>query len=278
MGAIVRHLERTDSGRRDLSIGDQGSGSHCQPRLNLAALDYAKEAGDWEQAEACVRRALADEKLQKVPKFWRDAADIARRLHKFNDWIEFLDRAYELEFAALPKTVNLEAFRKDYDSLFGQLDQRTEQLAEAKPSEKMSFARMVQRAAARWRDIDVDDTAACHRTATILTKLGLATAAWNYWTTPLAEAPDRSTVWQTFAAAMHSQQRLVVADRAWSTAFVCEPTNPEILLQHAQFLRSTRQEHRARELLTKITTSTWQPRFENVKQQAQALLAGGSSP
>ncbi|MBC7821210.1 MAG: hypothetical protein IAG10_30350, partial [Planctomycetaceae bacterium] len=260
----------------ELAIKDQDL--VAQPRLNLAALTYAKEASNWEQAEACVQRALADEKLQKVSQLWRDAAAIKHQLRKFHEWIECLDRAYELKFAALPKTVNLEAFRKDYDSLFGQLDQRTEQLADAKPSDMLSFARIVQRAAARWRDIDVDDTAACHRTATILTKLGLATAAWNYWTTPLAETPDRSTVWQTFATAMHSQQRLVVADRAWSTAFACEPTNPEILLQHAQFLRSTRQEHKSRELLTKITTSTWQPRFENTKQQAQTLLSGSGSP
>ncbi len=259
----------------ELAIKDQDL--VAQPRLNLAALTYAKEAGNWEQADVCVQRALAEEKLQKVSQLWRDAAAIKHQLRKFHEWIECLDRAYEMEFAALPKTVNLEAFRKDYDSLFGQLDQRTEQLADAKASDKLSFARTVQRAAARWRDIDVDDTFACHRTAAILTKLGFATAAWNYWTTPLAETPDRSAVWTTFASAMQSQQRFVVADRAWSTAFACEPTNPEILLQHAQFLNSTRQEHKARELLTKITTSTWQPRFETTKQQAQTLLNGGGS-
>ncbi len=250
----------------------------AQPRLNLAALTYAQEAGHWELAEACVQRALADEKLQKVSQLWRDAAAIKQQLLEFSEWIECLDRAYELEFAALPKTLDLNAFRIDYGNLFNQFDQRTEQLVGAKPSEKVAFAHVVQRAAARWRDIDVDDTVACHRTAFILAKLGLPTAAWNYWTTPLAETPDRSAVWTTFASAMHSQQRFVVADRAWSTAFACEPTNPEILLQHAQFLRSTRQEQKARELLTKITTSTWQPRFENTKQQAQSLLSGGGPP
>ena len=259
-----------------LAIKDQDLGA--SPRLNLAALQYALEAGHWEQAEACIRRVLADEKLQKVSKFWRDAAHIAEQLHKFHDWIEFLDRAYELEFAALPKTLDLNAFRIDYGNLFNQFDQRTAQLAGAKPSEKVAFSHIVQRAAARWRDIDVDDTVACHRTAFILAKLGLPTAAWNYWTTPLAETPDRSTVWQTFAIAMHAQQRVAVADQAWTTAFACEPTNPEILLQHAQFLRSTRQEHKARELLTKIVNNTWQPRFDSTKQQAQALLTGGGSP
>ena len=249
----------------------------AQPRLNLAALTYAQEANNWELAEACVQRALVDEKLQKVSQLWRDAAHIAEQRRKFDDWIEFLDRAYELEFAALPKTLDLNAFRVEYGNLFNQFDQRTAQLATAKQSEKVAFAHIVQRATARWRDIDVDDTVACHRTAFILAKLGLPTAAWNYWTTPLAETPDRSAVWQSFAIAMHAQQRIAVADQAWTTAFACEPTNPELLLQHAQFLRSSRHEHKARELLTKIINNTWQPRFDSTKQQAQQLLATGGS-
>jgi len=279
-----RHLALIEAARRCVALSESALAAEifqlaikdqdlaAKPLLNLLALEYAKEATDWELAEACVQRALADAKLQQVSTLWRDAAGIAQHRNKFHDWIEFLDRAYELEFAALPKTVNLETFRQDYDKLFGQLEQRMEQLINAPQAEKLSFARMVQRAATRWRDIDVDDTTACHRTARILTKLGFATAAWNYWTTPLAETPDQSTVWQAFAVAMNAEQRFSVTDRAWSTAFACEPTNPEILLQHAQFLRSTRQEKRATELLTRIITNTWQARFDSIKTQAQTLL------
>ena len=259
-----------------LAIQDQNLAA--QTRLNLAALAYLREAANWDQAEASVRRALADEQLQKDSSLWRVAAEIAHHRKKFPDWIESLDKASELEFAALPKTLNLETFRQDYDRLFGQFDQRADQLTDGKRSEKLAFARVVQRAASRWRDIDPNDTTACHRTAAILTKLGLTTAAWNYWTTPLAETPDQSTVWQTFASAMQSQQRPIIVDHAWSTAFACEPTNPEILVQHALFLRSTRQEGRARELFDKVINSEWQPRFESTKQQARTLLNGGAAP
>jgi ferric-dicitrate binding protein FerR (iron transport regulator) len=253
-----------------LAVQDQDLASN-QP-LNLAALAYAKEAGDWELAEACVGRALADANLQQIPQLWRDAANAEHHLRKFKEWIESLDRAYEIEFVALPKRVNLEAFRRDYDSLFTQLEERAEQLADDNLLARLSFARVVQRAATRWRDIDVNDTAACHRTAKILTKLGFATAAWNYWTTPLAETPDQPGVWLSFASAMQSQQRSADADRAWTIAFDCEPTNPDILLMHSQFLQSTGQEEKARELLAKIINGTWQPRFENTKQQARMLL------
>lgn len=247
-------------------------------KLNLAMLEYAKEASDWNLAEACLKHALNDPVLQKQSSLWRDAARIAHQLQKFTEWIENLEKAYELEFAALPKTVNLEAFRQDYESLFGQLEQRTDQLVDANRVDKESFARIVQRAATRWREIDSDDTKACHRAARMLTKLGQATAAWNYWTTPLAGTPDLSTSWMDFANAMETEHRFVAADKAWTTAFVCEPTNPEILFHHAKFLHSTKQEVRAHALLTTIVTGQWQPRFEGTKTQAQSMLSGHAAP
>ncbi|MBS0205862.1 MAG: FecR domain-containing protein [Planctomycetes bacterium] len=253
-------------------------GSKTEAVLNLAILEYAKAAGNWELAQRCIQQVLANAKLNPEPKYWRDAANIAHNLRKFSAWIEHLEHASQLEFAALPKTVNLDEFRNSYRLLFDQLSQRADQLVDATQEERWVFARMVQRAAGRWRDIDVDDTDVCHRTAKILNRLGFADAAWNYWTSPLAEAPDQSTVWTTFATAMNDEHRFQVADRAWSTAFECESTNPELLLKHAQFLRTIGQQHRAHEMLTRITTSTWQPRFENIKTQAQAMLTAGPLP
>lgn len=259
-----------------LAIEDQDLAT--RPELNIFALRYAKEANDWKLAEECVQRALADLELAKVSKLWRDAAEIARRREKFVEWIEFLDKAYQIEFADLPKAVNLDAFRQDYGKLFDQFELRTAQLMDAGTSEKLAFAIILQKAAARWREIDVNDADVCFRTARMLSKLGLPTAAWNYWTTPLAETPDQSAAWQAFASAMVGEERFLAADRAWSTAFECESTNPELLIQHAQFLRTIKQESRARELLHKIVNETWQPRFDATKQRAQELLREQKTP
>lgn len=259
-----------------LAIEDQDLAT--KPELNIFALQYAKEANDWKLAEECVQRALADRDLAKGSKLWRGAAEIARQREKFVEWIEFLDKAYQIEFADLPKTVNLEAFRQDYGKLFEQFELRTAQLMDAGSQEKLAFAMILQKAATRWREIDVNDTDVCFRTARMLSKLGLPTAAWNYWTTPLAETPDQSSAWQVFASAMVSEERFMAADRAWSTAFECEPTNPELLIQHAQFLRTIKHESRARELLQKVVNETWQPRFETTKQRAQELLSEQKTP
>lgn len=242
--------------------------------LNLVVLEYAKLAKDWQLAEACLTRALDDPANQRDARLWRDAARVAHEQQKLSTWIENLEKAYEIEFADLPKTVNLESFRQDYQSLFQQLEERTDQLVDGTAADRLSLAMIVQRAANRWREIDPDDTNVCQRAARMLTRLGQTSAAWNYWTTPLAEAPDQSTAWMAFAAAMQSENRFVMADKAWLTAASCEPTNPEILVQHAQFLRTTRQEARAQALLKAIIAGTWQPRFAPTKAKAQELLTG----
>jgi ferric-dicitrate binding protein FerR (iron transport regulator) len=241
--------------------------------FKLIMLQYSMEAGDWIQAEVYSQPLLADKKYGEYSRTWGDAATVAHHRQKYADWIEFLDRESQIEFANLPKAMNLEVFRKSYETLFEKFDQRADQLVSATPADRLALAQIVQRATKRWRDIDTDETAACHRTAKILTKLGLVTAAWDYWTTPLAGTPDQSGPWISFATAMNEQHRYLAADGAWSTAFEMEPTNPEILMQHAQFLRSTGQEHRATEVLTRITSGTWQPRFEPVKSQAHTMLA-----
>ena len=259
-----------------LAIDDQDLAT--KPELNILALQYAKEANDWKLAEECVQRVLADRELAKASKLWRDAAEIARQREKFVDWIKYLDKAYQIEFADLPKSVNLDAFRQDYGKLFEQFELRTAQLMDAETPEKLAFAMILQKAATRWRDIDVNDTDVCFRTARMLTKLGLRTAAWNYWTTPLADLPDQSTTWYSFAVAMAGEERFTAADRAWATAFECEPTNPELLVYHAKFLRSIKQESRARELLNRVVNESWQPRFDGTKLQAQQLLNEQKKP
>ncbi|MFO1044131.1 MAG: VIT and VWA domain-containing protein [Planctomycetaceae bacterium] len=259
-----------------LAIIDQDLAANRE--LNLSALQYSKETKNWTLAEECVQRALTNVKKVEESKLLRDAAEIARQREKFVDWIKYLDKAYQIEFADLPKSINLDSFRQDYGKLFEQFELRTAQLMDAETPEKLAFAMILQKAATRWRDIDVNDTDVCFRTARMLTKLGLPTAAWNYWTTPLADLPDQSTTWYLFAVAMAGEERFTVADRAWATAFECEPTNPELLVNHAKFLRSIMQESRARELLNRVVNESWQPRFDGTKLQAQELLNEQKKP
>jgi Flp pilus assembly protein TadD len=71
---------------------------------------------------------------------------------------------------------------------------------------------------------------------------------------------------------MQSENRTREADHAWQVAFTCEPTNPELLLAHAATLREAGETERADELLRRIVSGKWQPRFDEVRKNAQRQL------
>lgn len=244
----------------------------ASPEWNELALKFCKAAGRWDEAFARNEAIRQAQHPQPTTTTLRDAAEIAFHQKRFAEWIRLLNQASQREFAALPKLVNLQVLRQEYDQLFTAMEQRVEQVVAASPEERKELAVILQEAAERWRSVDDDDTACCHRTARALGRLGEEARAWDYWTTPLAEMPDQSAVWMAFADAMNAAQRFTEADRAWTTAFVCEPTNPEILLKHAQFLAATGQRLRANVLLDQIARGEWQPRFEAIKTQAKTML------
>lgn len=241
--------------------------------LNLAVLRYAQSADDWKLAEDCFQRTFADGELVKQGSLWRDAAHAALQQQNVVEWARRMERALELEYDALPPTVDLATFRADYANVLGQLERSLDHAKEAKLPGRDDLLVLLDRMAERWRELDPEETTACHRLAEVYAKVGQAKTAWDYWTTPLSEAPDQSSPWQQFASRMQQQGRFVDADRAWTTACELEPTNADLLLGHAEFLKSQQQLSRARELWRRVAEGTWQPRFEPSKQRAVQLLS-----
>lgn len=210
--------------------------------------------------------------LQKDPKFWRYASQVADDLGRRQVALDRLERAIDLEFADPPDVINAEQLRANYTGLMVRYEaviDASATLETAVPEDL--FARIV-RAADQWRSLEDDPTTCCHTTARLLHKLDRQRLAWGYLTTPLAEHSGESTPWRSLAKALTQLQRIELADMAWSKAFEFEQTNPEILLEHAMMLNANDRADRSRPLLQKIIDSDWQPRFARVQQQAQALL------
>jgi tetratricopeptide (TPR) repeat protein len=130
----------------------------------------------------------------------------------------------------------------------------------------------VTQAADAWRSIDPDPTFACQRSAKFLQLVGLYDDAWDYWTTPLVNTAGSSAAWKSLAGALAETRQIHRASHAWDEAFAAEPTDPELLWNHAVLLRDHNQPERARKLLTQIATGKWQPRFEHFKSKAKSLL------
>jgi len=119
--------------------------------------------------------------------------------------------------------------------------------------------------------------AACHAAARILEILGEQELAWDYWTTPLAASPNDSSAWMALGRSLRDRSRIRDADRAFSEAFVCEQTNPDILIERADMLLLDGQREAAMRLYGQISDGTWQPRFNGTKSRATAVVNGAAT-
>ena len=116
-------------------------------------------------------------------------------------------------------------------------------------------------------------TAACNEAARVLGELGEDDLAWDYLTTPLASKPNEAAGWLHLAQTLRGDGRFDLAVRAYETAFETEPTNAQILWDHAQLLEQAGRGQQARALYRQIANNEWQPRFDHLKRQAQQIRA-----
>lgn len=187
---------------------------------------------------------------------------------------KMLEEALALEYGALESddVVNLEQLRNDYGDLLNRYETLANALAtlESEPSPAL-LSRLIS-VADRWRSMEDDIGLPCNRVASIFSAMGADELAWQYVTTPLAARPNEAAPWLDLAAKMKAEENYAMADRAYREAFQSEGTNAEILWQHATMLKELGRHEDARKLYQQIRNTTWQPRFEYLKSQAEAAL------
>jgi|GEM_PF-1642359 len=204
--------------------------------------------------------------------FWRMAADVALAVGDDDESLRRLERAFDLEFAQLPEQINLPEFESAYATLFARYDQLAPRWSARKKADVDEFASRVAKFAQHWIHVVPDDARASETAAKVFMKLGRWENAWEYWTVPVAQTPDRSNIWQTLARQLDQAQRLNESDLAWSRAVLCEPTNPDLLEQQALLAGKRSQREREIALLRQIVDGHWQPRFSATVQRAKQKL------
>ena len=243
-----------------------------RPDLLVVGLQCLITTDDWDRAEDFARQLINYGNAKENSALWRTASQIATALGNDDESLRRLEQAMRLEFSSLPDTVNVESLRADYNKLFDRFTTfADETIAKREPFSK-DFVERVTQAADAWRSIDPDPTIACQRAARLLQLVGIYDDAWDYWTTPLVNTAGSSAAWRSLASALAETNQIHRASQAWAEAFAAEPTNPELLWNHATLLREHNQPERAKKLLTQIMNGEWQPRFANYKSKARSLL------
>ncbi|MHC4874913.1 MAG: VIT domain-containing protein [Planctomycetota bacterium] len=242
------------------------------PRLAAVALPYLTKRQRNAEAEQCFQSLLSHRQLASDPSLWRHASANAKQLGDLDEAARRLEHALQLEFARLPKEINVEQFRTHYNAAFDLLDEAVKAVTDSNQVVPTDLVSRIRELGDRWRSIDADATQPSFRTARLLSELGLPFDAWDYWTSPLAEIPNSSGTWSSLAQELGSRNQVDRASMAWGEAFAWESTNPDHLLNHAQLLNQHGRHDKAMSLLRKISRSKWQPRFEQTRRRAAELL------
>ena len=261
-----------DTARLLLEKGITGVRLKERPDLLAVGLQCLITIDDWGRAEDFARQLINYRDAKENSALWRTASQIATALGNDDESLRRLEQAMRLEFSSLPDTVNVESFRADYNKLFDRFTTFADETIAERKQLPDDFVERVTQAADAWRSIDPDPTFACQRAARLLQFAGLYDDAWDYWTTPLVNTASSSAAWTSLASALAETNQIHRASQAWAEAFAAEPTNPELLWNHATLLRNHNQPERAKKLLTQIMNGEWQPRFANYKSKAQSLL------
>jgi tetratricopeptide (TPR) repeat protein len=239
----------------------------------LAALEYLVAAGKHDRAEALLKPILSSQLYADSPTLWRLASRVANDSGRLARSVSHLERAMELEYEGLPKSYNVEQVRQRYRQLFASYHELAQIVAESNSDVPLGLVARAVKAADRWRWLDTDVTSACNDAASVLSELGKDDLAWDYLTTPLAMKPNEATAWLNLAETLRNEGNFELADRAYATAFEAEPTNAQILWDHAQLLEQTGRSKEARTFYRRIADNEWQPRFNQIKRRAERIKA-----
>jgi ferric-dicitrate binding protein FerR (iron transport regulator)/tetratricopeptide (TPR) repeat protein len=245
----------------------------------ICAIEYLWNTNEPERADALVHGLVDHKILDKSPMMWRLSSMIAEKRGQTIRQFADLERALDLEFAAMPETFNVEKIRRDYDQLLAHYQWLADASVSLKVAPPADLLAKTIRYADRWRSLDPEVNDVCNRTASVLRTIGgdnASALAWDYVTTPLALRPNESSPWLSLAESAKREGDLALADRCYREAYTAEPTNAQILWDRAQLLQRRGHEAEARKIMRQIVDGDWQDRFSGVKTQARQII--GTAP
>jgi len=251
--------------RRDAPANERGP-------MKLAAVKYYCREGQWARAEALLDETLQDKRLAGVPALWLTAARIAAVGGRTAKALSCHERALDLTYRRLGETANLRTWRARFARLLGAYAGLARATASPRGEPPRELLVNVVRTADRWRALEADPTAACHAAAKALRRAGARELAWEYLTTPLAAKPTEAKPWVKLAGELAGEGETELADRAYTTAFELDPTDPKTLWNRAQLLQQHGKAAEARRLYEQIAAGTWTGNHRAVQRSAQRLL------
>ena len=272
LAAHLRTIGDAKAAEKVLSTVAAGIVPESEPGLALAAAEQLRQLSRFEDACRIVDEGLRIDVYVRSSQLWRYASALDDEAGHNSRSLARLEKAMSIDFEDRPDVINLAIIRADYEGLLNRYKQVIEASKTLDIAVPDGLKQKVMAAADQWRMLDDDDTKACQLAADILMSVGENDKAWAYLTTPVAVDANSSASWLNLARVLVSNGEASRADEAFDRSFEYEQTNPQILLEHAQWLTSRGESRKSLKLLKQISENKWQPRFEATQQQASQVL------
>jgi ferric-dicitrate binding protein FerR (iron transport regulator)/tetratricopeptide (TPR) repeat protein len=254
----------------DLSL--RGAGDLERGALLLAGVQLLMRQAQLEKADRLFDELMRDSTRAKLPELWRLGVALSQARNQVPRAMTRLERALDLEYAARPEVIDLEAVRRDFGQLLAHYEKVAEATTVLQQQPPADFLDRVIRFADRWRALDKDSPLPCESATRTLTQLGATDLAWDYRTTPLAQQSDPNA-WLGLAREAAARGDAQHADRAFAATFALNPTTPDVLWERAVNLCRPAPTPEARALFREILNGAWGANTPAWKEKAGAQLA-----
>lgn len=258
-----------------IELSLRGAGDLERGALLLAGVQLLMRQAQLETADRLFDELMRDTNRAKLPELWRLGVALSQGRNQTPRARTRLERALDLEYAARPEVIDLEAVRRDFGQLLAHYEKVAEATTVLQQQPPADFLDRVVRFADRWRSLDKDSPLPCESATRILTQLGATDLAWDYRTTPLAQQSD-AAAWLGLAREAAARGDAPHADRAFAASFALNPTVPDTLWERAVNLCRPAPTPEARELFREILNGDWGANTAAWKERARAQLGAAA--
>jgi tetratricopeptide (TPR) repeat protein len=200
------------------------------------------------------------------------AARLAQQAGDMGKAIDYEERALVLEHEHLPELINLQAFRRRYQWLWGRYQEKVTQAVQAGDADEAST--WIERAEAMWRrwfDVDPDNRSIVSQMATLQMTADRPEAAWLYLSTLIDAKPKDAGTFGHLAGWHLGRKERDKAETYYARAFECDTANPQWLYQRGKVLRDMGRKADSDRVLDQVINGKWAPGLERYKNRAKKL-------
>jgi len=247
------------------------------PAMNALALGEAYWAGG-RMKEALghydkVLDSMQKDQIPESPALLAAVARLAMQAGNSERAIELEERALALEHPHLPELINLQAFRRRYQWLWGQYQQSVQQAVSRKdPGAVQKWLSRAEAAWYRWYEVDTGNAGMVQQFATLQMSAGRKQEAWRALSSIIDRKPRDAQSYFNMGQWYRGRNEKEEAVTWYAESTKWDTANPRWIYEQARVLKELGRRGEANALFRKIVNGKWAPGLQGWVNRAKREL------